>query len=693
MVDDPSGPPPLPGEEDFDLFDRSVDILIEDNRGGNTDDNRQLNDDVDMSDVGPGPDNEGGSDETAADTLIAVSVPDGTVDQAGEAAPAPHVPPSDNDANIANPTIALHGPRSPRADFVDRLAADKAWQNRLQDSLNQQVEAELRKQRAARQEINLLVERAQQDLREAQAAKEARKRAKQEAMDRAALKKAEEDFLRETLQETLAHNEEYLQGEEDRQDLLRQLAALRAEVSNAKEEEEAARIAEEATRPPTFATIAASPAPARSAPRATMPSRTALRPPATSPAAPRARTTTNRPATSPVAQSTPRPTAHRRAGRDDIGPSWFDETAAHQASATDRSLAASRHAPQPSVIVTGKLDTPVWAEGMDMVKHIRSFMRECAMKNIGGEYLQQQLERRLPAGIRYAVWQDAETGVVFQPDDTPDLAERIQRSVITAHGGTTTGSAASQYLRDLQTATWNKSAERIDQYIGRHMRTYNLLCQAKGWDAEMCRDQEWHLCVHNMIQNLDASITQDFQPEQEYTFAQARAMLIARVNSLAHVGDAVLQGAQLAGKANTNRPSPSSSSSVSITAQSTGATAGSRKRKAPVAPSAGGPAAGPTSLRSNTETPCRYEKKAGGCRWVKCPYRHETPKRQRGATPKPAQDAASKPPPPLILSDPLDWNSRCVLHTEAAHTNRDCKKRPDHPCDKIEAAGRANRAS
>ena len=61
-----------------------------------------------------------------------------------------------------------------------------------------------------------------------------------------------------------------------------------------------------------------------------------------------------------------------------------------------------------------------WSKGMDMREYVRTFLEECAAKNVTGSFMQKQLEQRLREKARYAVFLDPAMGKKFNPDD-PEL--------------------------------------------------------------------------------------------------------------------------------------------------------------------------------------------------------------------------------------------------------------------------------
>jgi hypothetical protein len=114
-----------------------------------------------------------------------------------------------------------------------------------------------------------------------------------------------------------------------------------------------------------------------------------------------------------------------------------------------------------------------------------------------------------------------------------------------AYGGTATGNATAQYRRDLATARWNRYDERIDEYIGRHRRTYVLYATASSWTTDEFAANDWCDCVQPMIANLDPLVTVEFDLELQYSYADARAILIKRIKQLAALGDPYMKGVRV----------------------------------------------------------------------------------------------------------------------------------------------------
>lgn len=316
---------------------------------------------------------------------------------------------------------------------------------------------------------------------------------------------------------------------------------------------------------------------------------------------------------------------------------------------------------------------------------VASFFDECALKHVGGSFLQKQLETRLPDRIRYAVYADPVTGKRFDPH-ADDLAALITSALLCAYGGTKTGDAPATYLRDLQAARWNRREQRIDEYVGHHRRLYLQYAAARGWTPAEEEANTWHFCIKTMVAHLDPILVADFDLDEECSFAEARLRLLRRVTYLAAKGDPYMKGACVAGVNNADR----SASDLPHRTEEKKEKKKNHSEPAITAP----PAKKPRANSGADNGPCRWGLK---CRSAQCARPHPAgwdaaaalaAFRARGAdgrahAPVAVSAAAvtgGQAAPP-ILEDMLSPDSRCIIHsTPPTHLNKACRdsRHPRH---------------
>ena len=256
--------------------------------------------------------------------------------------------------------------------------------------------------------------------------------------------------------------------------------------------------------------------------------------------------------------------------------------------------------------------------------------------------------------------------------------------MVIAFGGFAGDSASSQYLVELQAAKWNRFEHRIDEYTGKHYRTYLQYCAERNWTAADRQAYEWCYCTKNMLQPLDPIMLADFSSAKEYTWASARDILRQRVNTLAMQGDPYMRGARVAGINNANLPSipvvntvPAQTAFAVTTTTTAAALNGHKRKDAPAAPAADAAAAARKKARQAID--CKWGAK---CARRGCGYRHppgHSPRPIATTTAAVAGSATDAEVP--VLPNALAPTSRCVLHFALKtnqHTNHDCRDRR-HP--------------
>ena len=203
-----------------------------------------------------------------------------------------------------------------------------------------------------------------------------------------------------------------------------------------------------------------------------------------------------------------------------------------------------REAAQP-VIITGKLTlTPF--KGGDLKGFLEAYFLEATQRGHRGRALQLQLEQLLPEKLRKAVSTHARTAEELDPEDGA-FQQNVTESLLTSFGGTSTGNPADMYLRTLSTRRWQMRQERIDEFALDMAHTYRQYGMAKGWDVAERRRNEPVMLIPQIVKNLPAKVRSVLQSHVEYSYAEARELLIQRVEQLRVENDPAVRDALVAG--------------------------------------------------------------------------------------------------------------------------------------------------
>lgn len=265
--------------------------------------------------------------------------------------------------------------------------------------------------------------------------------------------------------------------------------------------------------------------------------------------------------------------------------------AANAASAATRTRASPQV--QAPVVLGGKFSLSAFKSG-DLKKWLQSFFLEAAQRSFRGPALQTQLSQLLPESLRDAAYVDLRTCEPLDPEAC-GFEQAVTDSILVSHGGTPTGELPEVYMQRLQARVWKKQTETIDQYLLAMARAFTLYCEASAMDAEGRRSYERLFLVPQILRTVPAAVRTVFQPHKQYSFAEARPLLLQRVYELALMKDACVRGAKVTGLVTNDDPPPPSSSHSS-------ANADTAKRK--------------------IDAPCEHERGPRGCTRKRCPFEH-----------------------------------------------------------------------
>ncbi|KAG5457696.1 MAG: hypothetical protein BJ554DRAFT_2225 [Olpidium bornovanus] len=99
----------------------------------------------------------------------------------------------------------------------------------------------------------------------------------------------------------------------------------------------------------------------------------------------------------------------------------------------------------------------------------------------------------------------------------------------------------------LQTLSTRRRQERIDEFALDMAHTYRQYGMAKGWDVAERRRNKLVMLIPQIVKNLPVKVWSVLQSHVEYSYAEARELLIQRVEQLRVENDPTVRDALVAG--------------------------------------------------------------------------------------------------------------------------------------------------